>query len=267
MISIFDQMMNELAFSNFDIRNIEVHNLTFPNACVTDYSKLARKQHLLHLILSGSRNYYINGKEIKIEGQNVIFIPHGTSYVTTAQSINETKCTGIGISFDALLKNGEPLNFPQGIYNKSRGNRTKELFIEINRVYREIPLKYSKLKSLTLELISHLSNGSETESYKALKPAIEFIQSTFNQNLTVKEYADKCSLSESYFRKIFKKVMGISPIEYRNELRFSKAEQLYQTGYTLNQIAEEVGFCDALFLTRLYKKRFGISLKNSSKTI
>ena len=66
MISIFDQMMNELAFSNFDIRNIEVHNLTFPNACVTDYSKLARKQHLLHLILSGSRKYNINGKEIKM---------------------------------------------------------------------------------------------------------------------------------------------------------------------------------------------------------
>ncbi len=259
--------MTDLAFSDFNINNIEVHNLIFADGYVVDYSKLGRKQHLLHLMLSGKRTYYINDEEIEFEGQNALFIPHGTIYSTKSYNLNGTECSGIGVSFDATTKNGKILLFPHGIYQKNCGDRTRALFLEIDKVYKELPLKHSKLKALTLELISHLSKEKHNEAYQIIKPALEFINATYTKNLAVKEYAEKCNLSESYFRKTFKAYMGLSPIDYRNELRFAKAEQLYQTGQNLEQIAEAVGFCDAVFFSKLYKKRFGVSIKNRLKTV
>jgi shikimate dehydrogenase len=61
--------------------------------------------------------------------------------------------------------------------------------------------------------------------------------------------------------------IGVSPIEYRNELRFAKAEQLYQSGNSIKEIAEAVGFCDEVFFSKLYKKRFGTSMKKRLKTV
>ena len=266
MFSIFTKYLNELAFSDFNIGDIEVHNLIFADGYVVDYTKQGRTKHLLHLMLSGKRTYYVKGEEIELEGQNALFIPHGTVYSTKSHNAGSTACTGIGISFYAILKDGSFLEFPRGIYTRKCGNRTKELFLEIDRVYREIPLKHAKLKALTLELISHLAKENASLA-QILKPAIEFINLTYTKNLTVKEYAEKCNLSESYFRKIFKAYMGLSPIDYRNELRFAKAEQLYQSGQNLEQIAEDIGFCDAVFFSKLYKKRFGVSIKNRLKTV
>ena len=61
--------------------------------------------------------------------------------------------------------------------------------------------------------------------------------------------------------------MGISPIDYRNEIRFRKAKQLYQKNYTLQEIAEKVGFSDASYLSKMYKRHTGTSLKADSEIV
>lgn len=267
MISIFNKHITTLAFSDFNITNIEVHYFVFPNGCVVDYSKLGRKQHLLHLMLGGKRTYWVDDHEIEIAGQTVLFIPRSTAYSTNSYSVNGEPCAGIGISFDATLKDGNPLEPPCGIYHQSCEDKTKELFFEIDKVYKEIPIKHSRLKSLIFELIAHLAKEKNSEAYWMVKPALDLMAITFAENFPIQTYAQKCNLSESHFRKIFKSVIGVSPIEYRNELRFAKAEQLYQSGNSIKEIAEAVGFCDEVFFSKLYKKRFGTSMKKRLKTV
>lgn len=146
---------------------------------------------------------------------------------------------------------------------------TTDTLLGINRTEREKRLAeiYNEIKDW--DECSNNFNPKEkhNEIYRLIKPALEFINLTYTNNFSIKTYADKCNLSESYFRKIFKSVIGISPIDYRNELRFAKAEQLYQTGNNLKQIAEAIGFCDEVFFSKLYKKRFGTSIKNRLKTV
>ncbi len=266
MISIFSKYISGLAFSDFNIGGIEVHSVVFSDGWTVDYTNGGRRQNLLHLMLCGERIYRVGGEEIKIEGQTLLFIPHGTAYSTTSHSRDGKQCAGIGISFD-VLQNGESTALPHGVYEKRCCGKASELFFEIERAYREIPIRYSKLKSLILELISHLAEDENTELGMMIKPAIDLMADTFCKNLPVEFYARACNLSESYFRKIFKATLGISPIEYRNELRFKKAEQLYQKGVGVKEIAEEVGFCDEVFFSKLYKRRFGRSIKNRLKAV
>ena len=66
-----------------------------------------------------------------------------------------------------------------------------------------------------------------------------------------------------YLRKLFKKEMGITPLEYMTGLRMKKAEMMltamWGSDYSVTEIGQLCGFEDALYFSRVFKKRFGCS--------
>ena len=71
------------------------------------------------------------------------------------------------------------------------------------------------------------------------------------------------SKNYDYLRKLFKKEMGITPLEYMTNLRMKKAEimltSMWGNSYTVSEIANHCGFEDALYFSRVFKKTFGCS--------
>lgn len=66
-----------------------------------------------------------------------------------------------------------------------------------------------------------------------------------------------------YLRKLFKKEMGVTPLEYMTNLRMKKAETMltamWSNDYSVAEIGELCGFEDALYFSRVFKKKFGCS--------
>ena len=59
---------------------------------------------------------------------------------------------------------------------------------------------------------------------------------------------------------MFKKQFGMSFSEYVNGKRLEKSrELLLSTVLSVKEIADEVGFTDANYFTRLFRQNFGIS--------
>lgn len=259
--------MTTLSLLDFDIKFCSALSITFKDGNIVDYLSNGRKQHILHIITSGKRTYFINGKSIELCAGKVLFIPHGTKYKTESHKLGDCECKGIGIVFDAILEDGTSVSFPQELYYKTSDTRTKDLFEKIIVVNNNYPVKLTKLKSLVLDLISHLADEDNNQLREMIKPALDYFSNTYKENLPIQDYAKKCNLSESYFRKIFGETIGMSPISYRNELRFAEAERLYLSYRNIGRVAEEVGFCDEVFFTKLYKKRFGTSIKHIAKTL
>ena len=80
-----------------------------------------------------------------------------------------------------------------------------------------------------------------------------------NSNLKIDFIAEEMAVSQtSAFRKI-KKLTGLTPKKYIDEIRFEKARQLLETGqnYTIKAVAMNVGFKDEKNFARNFKKRFG----------
>ena len=74
-------------------------------------------------------------------------------------------------------------------------------------------------------------------------------------------YAELCNISEMNFKSLFKEYTGMSPIEYRNDIRLTNARNKLQSGEYNVSAAEMCGFSNFSFFIRLYKKKYGYTPK------
>ena len=70
----------------------------------------------------------------------------------------------------------------------------------------------------------------------------------------------RSGLTERTFSRRFKQATGMSPIEYVHTLRLEEAKQLLESGdASLEAIAEQVGYEDAAFFGRLFRRKVGVT--------
>ncbi len=98
-------------------------------------------------------------------------------------------------------------------------------------------------------------------NYSVIIPAIERIHQTYMSDTpSVSELAELCSVSPEYFRMLFKKKYGTSPVKYINSLRLSHAKDLLSTGmYSVTEVSELSGFSALPYFCREFKKKYGVS--------
>lgn len=79
-------------------------------------------------------------------------------------------------------------------------------------------------------------------------------------SLSVPQIAAHTGLSESHFRRLFREVMGLSPLAYLHRQRVQLAkEQLCYTYDSIACIAEGLGFASAYHFSHAFKKEVGCS--------
>jgi len=83
----------------------------------------------------------------------------------------------------------------------------------------------------------------------------DFVSQNYQNKISTAHLSKIFYMSESHFCRLFKKTVGISPIDYINEYRVGKAELLLQkTDLPIITIAAEVGFEDANYFSRVFRK-------------
>ena len=84
----------------------------------------------------------------------------------------------------------------------------------------------------------------------------------FNKDIKVNDMCSYIGITRSYLTKIFKQVLHVSPYEYLLGVRMNKASLLLQTtALPVKQIAEMVGYKDALVFSKAFKQKIGSSPK------
>jgi len=69
-----------------------------------------------------------------------------------------------------------------------------------------------------------------------------------------------CGLPERSFIRRFQKATGLKPLDYIHALRLEEAKQMLETGdLGIEAIADEVGYEDASFFGRLFRRKVGLT--------
>ncbi|RUO58631.1 helix-turn-helix transcriptional regulator [Pseudidiomarina insulisalsae] len=87
-----------------------------------------------------------------------------------------------------------------------------------------------------------------------------FMQDNSHRDLDLADLAEVAGLSRFHFAKKFKAVTGTSPMRYFNQLKIRLAcEQLDTSTDTVRTIAQNLGFDDPYYFSRLFKKVMGVA--------
>jgi AraC-like DNA-binding protein/mannose-6-phosphate isomerase-like protein (cupin superfamily) len=96
---------------------------------------------------------------------------------------------------------------------------------------------------------------AEDSGISRLRPALDFIDEHLSERISVEDMCSVLNLSYHYFIKYFKKVMGISFVDYVNYKRIKKAERLLLTGdLSIMEVSFEVGILNMAQFYKLFKR-------------
>ncbi len=95
---------------------------------------------------------------------------------------------------------------------------------------------------------------------KIAKSVLYIEQNCLKRDFSLEIAAEKSFMSETYFRKLFKKELGVSPKQYVIEKRMEYAKGLLVAGYfSIREIAFQCGYNDEKHFSSEFKKHTGVS--------
>ena len=134
----------------------------------------------------------------------------------------------------------------------------------ISSNFSAIALFYKILSILnTTEANTFISN---TDILERVQAVVEFNYD--NPNFTVQSIANMLYVSHSYLWKKFKAQTGQTLVQYLSSFRLTKAcELLANRKYTNKELATLVGFGDEFHFMKMFKKKFGATIKEYQEDI
>lgn len=137
------------------------------------------------------------------------------------------------------------------MYHAKSGTALQDLYLKSD-LFLFFALFFRQQKPV--ESASKLAGGT------LVLPALKYIQSNFGRAVTVRQLAQACSLSPSYFMACFKRAVGLPAMQYLNLVRVENAcSLLTNTKKSVAQIAFESGFENLSNFNRVFKKSVGLT--------
>jgi AraC-like DNA-binding protein len=107
---------------------------------------------------------------------------------------------------------------------------------------------------------TRFDNSLERDNDDLAQKIRQYLDLHYAENLSLKQIADKFHISRDYLSHLFKNSINISPINYVINRRIGEAQMLLlNTNWSINEIANRVGYDNASYFNTLFKKVVGIS--------
>ncbi|MHB8075501.1 PocR ligand-binding domain-containing protein [Desulfosporosinus fructosivorans] len=146
------------------------------------------------------------------------------------------------------------------------GGADLSVILQQNSLFYLELLKITKTEEICLwargmlETFMNQDINKDQKNILAIQKAAEYIQKNFRNKLTIEDISQVVYLSPCYVSRIFKQSLGCTLMEYLTHVRIEEAKtMLKDPKYNVMQVAEESGFEDPAYFTRVFKKIEGIT--------
>ena len=91
-----------------------------------------------------------------------------------------------------------------------------------------------------------------------IRKVMSYVEEHYKENISLQDVSDLLGIGKEYFCRFFKKNMGISFLQYLNEVRLSHIYQgLMDTELPIAELMEENGFSNQKLFNRSFKELYG----------
>ena len=116
--------------------------------------------------------------------------------------------------------------------------------------------------------VIHSDFSRKKKELDRLNPVLQYTAQHYNRPISIGEIASVAILQPGYFCRFFKKNMGITFLEYQNELRLSHIyEDLISTKDPVNVILERHGFTNYKLFRRMFLEHFNTTPSKLRKAL
>lgn len=209
------------------------------------------------LMLEGEACFRISpDKSILIKSGNLIWIPKGSTFHVEWRGM---PARWYAIHFDFSPSFNPFLNRIMGLQILNHPDPFSmlndfQLLSEEKNPYLILSVFYRVFANL-FPLIA----GHNDSNLKIIRPAVNYLNLHFKGKIYIEKLANMCLLSRSKFQELFKKITGLSPIAYKNQLLVQSLQQalLFEQDKSLEELSDEYGFNSMVYMCRLFKKSTG----------
>lgn len=237
-----------------------------------EFGPATRSYYILHYIVHGKGVYSIEGKTFNLGAGEMFLIPPETETFYKADDTDPWYYYWVGFHGSSAAKL-LPLAglLENGVYT-AKASRIGELdkyFRELCRLNeRRVSDSYALLGNLYI-ILSFLINKREKKSAAVseghINKALAFMSEQF-ATATVIDVVNYVGLERTYFSRIFKQKMRVSPQEWLNGLKIDRAKMLLKdTDLPFREIADTVGYADYPNFSRQFKKKTGYTVSEYKK--
>ena len=237
----------------------------------------------LTFVLSGKSRYLVEGTYYDLKAGDILMCNKGVKHQSFVIDANEPAVEFfMGVNdFHFQGMDANRIDFPEpGNIMHTSVDLREELIkccFDMDAEWKENKSgKYFMMKSYVMRFLilimrenaKELSdcdvNGyvfkSNNKNY-IIKRIVAYLNENYNRKISLDQIAQNMYLSPVYISKIFKEEMGESPINYLIKIRLEKASLMLLESdmLSIKEIADQVGYDDVYYFSKLFKKYYGSS--------
>ncbi|MGM7722722.1 AraC family transcriptional regulator [Metabacillus sp. Hm71] len=251
--------------------------LTGYKTCPPGWSRQGTKpqHHSLWFITKGKGEVVLNGKRTKLGPGKLIFFTPEMICDKKASRNHALEFYFVRFSYALAFeekgmwhfKQAKDVTFPlSGVYTMTNSSAIILLLDQLNSLSKRRGAAVTFQKKLLLqELLLTIAQDfrSQTisgDSKKAIEGTIEYMVDHYKNPITLSDLANIAGLSTSHYSRLFKKYIGLSPIDYLTHLRIDRAKELLVlSDIRIKEVSQTVGYADELYFSRTFKRIVGVS--------
>ena len=208
--------------------------------------------------IDGESRFFQGDARFTAKRKSTVFLPDHTSFFR--KSVTREEIIAIHLK---RLSGPEGTNEAQIVRVENETEELEQLFLRMLSEWEgALPGYYNRCMALLYTVFEKLEARNNPEKILVpaqITPGVAWIRKNFRDpSLTVAEAAKISFVSEVYFRRLYQKAFGISPLQDILRLRFDYAERLLRSGYhTTKEVSLLSGFSDVKYFRTAFTRRFG----------
>lgn len=245
------------------------HYRVYTKERIKTYRKDGRADYQLLYIADGKLQLLVNGKQQAAQKGNMILFRPGEPQMYEFYAKDKPEIYWVHFTGNNVNRILEYYNI-KSVTNVFFTGISGNYGWVFNQMIQELQLKrtnFPDMLSLYLrQLLLWINRNHEEEikisasSVSDIEKALQYFNKNYYLPIEIEKYASEHGMTPCYFIRIFKKFVKTSPMQYIVSLRINSAiNQLDNTDSSISKIAESVGYEDAHYFSRLFRRHVGMS--------